>query len=68
MNDALGLLLNSGLQKLGLSVPEDVSVCSFDNGQLSRISAPPTTSIEVNLRLFALKAVEQFTWRMENRE
>ncbi|SUA98528.1 LacI family transcriptional regulator [Paenibacillus thiaminolyticus] len=68
VNDALGLLLNSGLQKLGLSVPEDVSVCSFDNGQLSRISTPPTTSIEVNLSLFALKAVEQLTWRMENRD
>ncbi|WP_374020908.1 substrate-binding domain-containing protein [Paenibacillus thiaminolyticus] len=32
------------------------------------MSTPPTTSIEVNLPLFALKAVEQLPWRMENRD
>lgn len=68
VNDALGFLFNSGLQQFGLKVPEDVSVCSFDNGQLSRMATPATTSIEVNLKYYGIKAVEQLFWRIENRD
>ncbi|WP_233146938.1 LacI family DNA-binding transcriptional regulator [Paenibacillus selenitireducens] len=67
VNDALGFLFNSGLQQFGMKVPEEVSVCSFDNGQLSRMATPTTTSIEVNLKFYGIKAVEQLFWRIEHR-
>lgn len=66
VNDGLGFLVTSLLQQKGLSVPDDVSVCSFDNGQLSQISTPKITTIDIDLNYFGKKAVEQLCWRMEN--
>jgi LacI family transcriptional regulator len=66
-NDGLGFLIHSGLQQLGKKIPDDVSVCSFDNGQLSQISSPATTTVGINLKLFGRKAVEQLLWRIENK-
>jgi LacI family transcriptional regulator len=68
VNDGLGFLVHSNLQQLGYKIPDDVSVCSFDNGQLSRIAAPSITTIAINLKLFGRKAVEQLVWRMENKD
>ncbi|MCE5170941.1 substrate-binding domain-containing protein [Paenibacillus profundus] len=67
VNDGLGFLANSTLHQLGFQVPDDVSVCSFDNGQLSRLATPTTTTMSVDLNLFGRKAVEQFFWRMEHK-
>lgn len=67
VNDGLGFLVNSTLHQLGYQVPDDVSICSFDNGQLSRLSTPPTTTLDVDLKLFGHKAVEQLFWRMEHK-
>jgi LacI family transcriptional regulator len=67
VNDGLGFLIISSLQQMGYKIPEDVSVCSFDNGQLSRINTPTTTTIAVDLAKFGQKAIEQLLWRMEHR-
>ena len=67
VNDGLGYLVNSGLQRNGIHIPADASVCSFDNGQLSRLSTPRITSMDIDLRLFGRKAVERLFWRTENR-
>jgi LacI family transcriptional regulator len=67
-NDSLGFLVNSSLQQLDIKVPEDVSVCSFDNGQLSRIATPGITSIAIDLKLYARKAVERLLLRVENKD
>lgn len=67
VNDGLGFLVNSTLHQLGYQVPDDVSVCSFDNGQLSRLSTPLTTTMDVDLKLFGRKAVEQLFWRMDHK-
>ncbi|ANE46924.1 LacI family transcriptional regulator [Paenibacillus swuensis] len=64
VNDGLGFFLNAALRQQGLHIPEDVSVVSFDNGYLSRVSAPPTTTVDVNLKLFAVKAVERLMERL----
>lgn len=58
VNDGLGFMLNSALQQHGFSVPDDVSVVSFDNGYLSRIATPPMTTVNVDLELFGSCAVE----------
>ncbi|PYZ94661.1 LacI family transcriptional regulator [Salipaludibacillus keqinensis] len=65
-NDGLGFFLLTNLQSKGINVPADVSVCSFDNGQLSRISNPKTTTMNVDLQLYGKKAIEQLFWRMDH--
>ncbi|NIK78102.1 LacI family transcriptional regulator [Paenibacillus castaneae] len=66
VNDGLGFLLISSLQQMGYKVPDDFSVCSFDNGQLSRINTPTTTTIAVDLSKYGQKAFKQLLWRMNN--
>ncbi len=66
VNDGFGFLLLTHLQAMGYRIPDDVSVCSFDNGPLSQLSKPKTTTLNVNLQLYGRKAVEQLFWRMEN--
>ncbi|WP_152398217.1 LacI family DNA-binding transcriptional regulator [Paenibacillus cellulositrophicus] len=68
VNDGLGFYLNSALQQSGYSVPEDVSVVSFDNGYLSQVSTPQITTMDVDLKLYGRKAVEQLFWRMDHPE
>ncbi|MGF7048216.1 LacI family transcriptional regulator [Paenibacillus sp. DS2015] len=66
INDGLGFLLISSLQQMGYKIPDDFSVCSFDNGQLSRINTPTTTTIAVDLSKYGQKAFQQLLWRMNN--
>ncbi len=66
VNDGLGFLITSALRQHGLFVPTDASVCSFDNGDLSRISTPKLTTVGINLEYFGKKAVEQILWRTIN--
>ncbi|OAB46187.1 substrate-binding domain-containing protein [Paenibacillus glacialis] len=66
VNDGLGFLLISSLQQLGHKIPDNFSVCSFDNGQLSRINTPTTTTMGVDLSKFGQMAIQQLFWRMEN--
>ncbi|MGG3467506.1 LacI family DNA-binding transcriptional regulator [Neobacillus pocheonensis] len=68
VNDGLGFLVTSVLQHRGFKVPEKVSVCCFDNGQLSQISTPKITTMDIDLNYYGKKAVEQLCWRMENNE
>lgn len=64
VNDGLGYLVYSGLNKRGVKVPQEASVCSFDNGQLSQLSR--MTSMDIDLQLFGRKAVEHLFWRIEH--
>lgn len=68
VNDGLGYLVNACLQQNGIKVPEEASVCSFDNGQLSRIATPKITTMDIDLQYFGQKAVEQLCWRMAHRD
>jgi hypothetical protein len=63
---AQGFLLCSTLQQLGVRIPEQVSIVSFDNGYLSQVSMPPITSMDINLKLYERKAVEQLMRRMDH--
>ncbi|MBM7551640.1 LacI family DNA-binding transcriptional regulator [Thalassobacillus pellis] len=68
VNDGLGYLINTGLQKHGIHVPEDASVCSFDNGKLSQLSSPSITTMDIDLGDYGVKAVERLFWRFENQD
>jgi LacI family transcriptional regulator len=67
VNDGLGFLINSSLRQQGIQVPEQASICSYDNGQLSKISTPKTTTVDIDLELYGRRAVELLFWRMENK-
>jgi LacI family transcriptional regulator len=66
VNDGLGFLVNATLQQMGYKVPEQVSIISFDNGQLSQIATPRISTMDIDLKLYGKKAVELLLWRMEN--
>ncbi|ACT04027.1 LacI family DNA-binding transcriptional regulator [Paenibacillus sp. JDR-2] len=68
VNDGFGFMVNSALQQMGLRVPEDVSVVSFDNGYLSRLATPPITTVDVDLHLYARCAVEKLISRLNDSE
>ncbi|WP_261131486.1 substrate-binding domain-containing protein [Bacillus sp. Marseille-Q3570] len=68
VNDGLGYLVNSGLKLKDIQVPEQASVVSFDDGQLSRLSTPRITTMGIDLPLFGKKALERLFWRMGNAE
>ncbi|WMJ16391.1 substrate-binding domain-containing protein [Geobacillus proteiniphilus] len=66
VNDGLGFFVSTGLQQYGLKVPDDVSVCSFDNGQLSQIATPKITTVDIDLKRYGKRAVELLRWRWDN--
>jgi LacI family transcriptional regulator len=66
VNDGLGFLVNATLQQMGYKVPEQVSIISFDNGQLSQIATPRISTMDIDLKHYGRKAVEMLLWRMEN--
>ncbi|MDR6121401.1 LacI family transcriptional regulator [Bacillus sp. SLBN-46] len=68
VNDGHGFLITSLLQQKGYKVPEEVSVCNFDNGQLSQIATPKITTMDIDLKYFGKKAVEQLWWRIHHRD
>ncbi|MDD3335993.1 MAG: LacI family DNA-binding transcriptional regulator [Eubacteriales bacterium] len=48
MDDAQAIGLTSSLSAIGLSVPGDVSIVSFNNTEAGRYHNPPLTSMDVN--------------------
>jgi LacI family transcriptional regulator len=51
---------------LGISVPEQVSLVSFDNTELSQNCTPPLTTVDISKREFAHKSLQQMLWRLSN--
>lgn len=66
-NDQLGFLTTYSLQLQSLAVPDDVSVISFDNGHMSQVAVPKISSVDIDLKYFGKKAVEQLCWRIGNK-
>ncbi|MDM5153108.1 LacI family DNA-binding transcriptional regulator [Bacillus sp. DX1.1] len=68
VNDGLGFFVNSCLQRKGIQIPSQASICSFDNGLLSRMTTPKITTVDIDLELYGKKAVEQLFWRFNHRD
>lgn len=66
VNDGLGYFVSTTLQFKKIRVPEEASVFSYDNGQLSQLATPKITTMAINLQYYGQKAVEQLLWRMEH--
>jgi len=56
------------LQSNGIAVPEQVSLISFDNTELSQNTNPNLTSLDINCREIATRAFDLMLWRIQNPE
>lgn len=54
------------LQKEGISVPDEVSLISFDNTDLSQSVTPALTSMNISKHDFATEAVHRMLWRIKH--
>lgn len=61
---ALGVL--NTLDELGISVPEDLSVVSFNNVLLAEMAKPPLTSVDINIFDLGYQASRNLIQKIEN--
>ncbi len=53
------------LKKRNISVPNDISIVSFDNTDLSKLTIPPLTTIEIDKSDMAAKAITTLIYKIE---
>jgi LacI family transcriptional regulator len=56
------------LQNEGISVPDQVSIISFDNTDISKTLLPALTSMNISKHDFATEAVNLMLWRIKHKE
>lgn len=54
------------LQNQDISIPNDVSIISFDNTDLSSRCIPQLTTVDINKKEIAERAFHQMNWRINN--
>lgn len=57
-DDLMALGVMGAVQSAGLKIPDDVSIVSFNNVLLSRLTNPPLTSVDIRILELGRKAVE----------
>lgn len=67
-DDILAMAFEKACIGLGLSIPGHVSVISFNNSLLSRLSSPPLTSVDVSSCQLGIEAAAQMIGHVENPE
>ena len=65
-DDLLGLVLVQLCSRLGLSIPGDLSILSFNNSLFARLSVPQLSSIDVNSFQLGIEAASQLINHIEN--
>jgi GntR family transcriptional regulator of arabinose operon len=65
-NDPMAILVIQAAQKLGMAVPDDLSVTGFDNSDSARKFAIPLTSIEPEKQEMGIWAVNILIDKLEN--
>lgn len=65
-DDILAVALERVCLEVGLSIPDDLSIISFNNSLLARITSPQLTSIDVNSCQLGIEAASQIINHMEN--
>lgn len=66
VNDLTALGAIAALKEAKIKIPEQVSVCGFTNGEISRLSDPPLTTIEQNGYLMGQKAAKLLFERIKS--
>ncbi len=65
-DDILAVSLERACLELGLSIPKDLSIISFNNSLLARLTSPQLTSVDVNSCQLGIEAASQLINHMEN--
>jgi len=66
INDGYGYFVCSALRKQGYRIPDDISVCGFDNSHYSQMSVPKMTTMHIDLPMFAHEAFTRLMWRIDH--
>lgn len=65
-DDILAMALEKVCIRLGLAIPEDLSIISFNNSLFARLSSPPLTSMDINSCQLGREAASQMISHIEN--
>ncbi len=65
-DDILAVALKRVCMQQGLSVPEDLSIISFNNSLFARITSPQLTSMDINSLQLGIEAASQLINHIEN--
>lgn len=65
-NDLMAVGVINACRKLGIRVPEDLSVVGFDNTMLSQITHPKLTTVDLNMKEIGHKAALELVDIIEN--
>ena len=60
---ALGVL--NTLDEMGITVPDDISIVSFNNVLLAEMSRPPLTSVDINIFKLGNEAAKNLIQKMQ---
>lgn len=66
-SDMVAIGLVSGLRKVGLQVPQDISVVGFDDVEMAGFAAPPLTTIRQDRRQLGTRAAERLLHRLKGK-
>ena len=65
-DDILAVELERACAQMGISIPDDLSIISFNNSLLSRITSPQLTSVDINSCQLGIEAASQLINHVEN--
>lgn len=65
-DDILAVALERVCLEAGLSIPKDLSIISFNNSLLARLTSPQLTSVDVNSYQLGIEAASQIINHIEN--
>lgn len=65
-DDLLALGIIKKLEKMGLTVPDDISIVSFNNLLLSEVSRPALTSVDIDIFNLGLQAAKSLIEKINN--
>ena len=68
MTDEIMFGVSAALREAGLKIPEDISIASVGNTNLSRFSNPPVTSVDMNIKSMMNEAFKLLFHNLENPE
>ena len=67
VDDLMSLGVIGMLEELGLRVPEDVSITSFNNVYVSEITSPPLTTVDIQIYMLGVQATRCLIEKAKNK-
>lgn len=65
-DDIFAVALERACIEMGISIPADLSIISFNNSLFARLTSPPLTSIDINSVQLGIEAASQVINHIEN--